>query len=269
MESLQYSAEEKHLKGGLWKKLLLGVVLFVVFVVVLVLLLTKGITDVVNKQLVALKKGDLYTAYSLTSKDFKNSVSFESFKEFVERYPSLSKNKSHSFTERSIENNIGTLKGTLKSEDGAITPVEFKLIKEEGEWKILAITLSPTGIIERESVAKPLSPSINRIDTGTMVDNRGVVSNPSKSFLPSDHVLHVSVYVSNIKAGENVSATLYHLDSNSSVGPAINTADQDYESGIFSFEFTSPAAGWPLGNYRMVIRHSSGLSSYAEFVVRQ
>ncbi len=259
MESSQYSAEEKNRKSGLWKKLLLGVVLFVVFVVVLVLILTKGITDVVNKQLVSLKKGDLYTAYSLTSKDFKNSVSFESFKEFVERYPSLSKNKSHSFTERSIENNIGTLKGTLESEDGAITPVEFKLIKEEGEWKI----------VERESVVKPPSPSINRIDTGTMVDNRGVVRNPSKSFLPSDHVLHVSVYVSNIKAGENVSATLYHLDSNSSVGPAINTADQDYESGIFYFEFTSPPAGWPLGNYRMVIIHSSGLSSYAEFVVRQ
>jgi hypothetical protein len=265
MESQKF---EKGKKGSLWKKIFVGVVLFVVLVVVLALLLTKGIVTTVEKQLTALKKGDYYTAYALTSKDFKNTVSFEAFQDFVKRYPSLSRNKSHSFKERTIENNTGTLKGTLQSEDGAITPVEYKLVKEDGEWKILAITLSPTGLKEEKSFSKPFSPVIQRIDIGTMKDLRGVVSNPSQIFKPTDRTLNVSVYISNVKAGETVSATLFHIDSNSSVGPATNTVQQDYESLISLFEFTSPPSGWPIGKYTLVISLSDGSNSSLDFEVR-
>ncbi len=268
MEEAQKYQESKPKKGSLWKKILLGAVLFVVLVIVLALLLTKGIVTAVEKQLTALKKADYYSAYALTSKDFKNSVSFEAFQDFVKRYPSLSRNKSHSFRERSIENNIGTLRGTLQSEDGATTPVEYKLVREDGEWKILSITLSPTGIMEEKRVSQSLSPVIERIDIGTQTDSKGVVTNPSTIFRPTDRVLNLSVYVSNVRSGETVSATLYHLDSNSSVGPATNTIQQDYETLISLFEFTSPPSGWPTGNYRLVIKLSDGSTATADFVVR-
>lgn len=265
MEPQQF---EKGKKGSLWKKILIGGVLFVIVVLVLALLLTKGIVTTVEKQLTALRNGDYYTAYALTSKDFKNTVSFEAFQDFVKRYPSLSKNKSHSFKERSIENNTGILKGTLQSEDGAITPVEYKLVKEDSEWKILAIILSPTGFKEERSFSKPISPAIQRIDIGIQKDLRGVVLNPSQIFKPTDRNLNVSVYVSNVKAGETVSATLFHIDSNSSLGPATNTVQEDYETLISLFEFTSPPSGWPIGNYRLVISLSDGSNSSLDFVVR-
>lgn len=266
MDEIQ-SLKEGKKKIALWKKLLLGVVLFVVLIIALALILTKGIVTTVEKQLTALKKGDYYTAYALTSKDFKNSVSFEDFQEFVKRYPSLSRNKSHSFKERSIENNTGLLKGTLTSEDGAITPVEYRLVKEDGEWKIISITLSPTGMKEKKS-SESLSAEIERIDVGTQTDLRGVVTNPSSVFRPENNVLHVSVYISNARAGEIVSATLYHLDSNSSLGPVANPVEQDYENLISLFEFTSPPAGWPVGNYRIVMKLSDGTTASKDFVVR-
>lgn len=268
MDEIQ-SLKEGKKKSSLWKKVLIGAILFVVLIIVLVLFLTKGIVTTVEKHLTALKKGDYYSAYALTSKDFKNSVSFEAFQEFVKRYPSLSKNKSHSFQERSIENNIGILKGTLTSEDGATTPVEYKLVKEEGEWKILSITLSPTGVKEEEGrVSKALSTTIERIDVGTQTDSRGVVIEPSTVFHTSDKVLNVSVYVSNARAGESVQAVLYHLDSNSSAGPVANPVDQDYENLISLFEFTSPPQGWPVGNYRIVVKLSDGSTASHDFVVR-
>ncbi len=268
MEEVQKYQESKPKKSTLLKKILLGFALFVVLVIVLVFLLTEGIVTTVEKQLTALKKGDYYSAYALTSRDFKNTVSFEAFQDFVKRYPSLSKNKSHSFNERSIENIIGTLKGTLQSEDGSTTPVEYKLVKENGEWKILSITLSPTGITEEKRDTKSYPPVIERIDIGTQTDSRGVVSNQSTIFRPNQRVLNVSVYVTNVRAGETISATLYHLDSNSSLGPATNTVEQDYETLISLFEFTSPPAGWPIGNYRLVIKLTDGSTATADFVVR-
>lgn len=106
---------------------------------------TSGLIDTIHDQLAALKHGDINSAYSYTSKDFQNATSLDQFKAFVNYYPSLKHNKSSSFYNRSIENGIGTVKGTLLSDDGAVTPVEYQLIKEDNKWKILFIKLKPTG----------------------------------------------------------------------------------------------------------------------------
>ncbi len=107
---------------------------------------TSGLVDTVQKQLIALRSDDITKAYSYTSKDFQKMTTLEDFKNFLNQYPSLKNNKKLSFTERRIENdNTGTLKGTLTSKEGAKTPIEYLLIKEGGSWKILGITMSPTG----------------------------------------------------------------------------------------------------------------------------
>ena len=51
------------------------------------------------------------------------------------------------FNERSIENNIGTLHGTLTSADGGVTPVEYKFVKEADRWKILSMRLLASGAL--------------------------------------------------------------------------------------------------------------------------
>ncbi|MGQ9617404.1 MAG: DUF4864 domain-containing protein [Candidatus Aminicenantia bacterium] len=99
-------------------EIIIGVIVFVAIVVVpLALFLTKGNVNVVEKELSALKKRDYHLAYSLASKEFQNIVYFYAFREFMGKYPYLTKNKSHSFTEKLAQNNIGTLKVILKSKD--------------------------------------------------------------------------------------------------------------------------------------------------------
>jgi len=141
-----------------WPKILGGVVAFIILAVGLAFYFTAGIVGVVAKQLEFLRQGDIKGAYILTSKDFQQATSLEQFTVFVKQYPSLSQNQGHTFTTRSIENNIGMVKGTLAAKGGAVTPVEFQLVKEQGEWRILLIevraTGAGTGIKEEEKSGK-------------------------------------------------------------------------------------------------------------------
>lgn len=119
--------------------------IFVGLLFTLVLYLTSGLTYPVQSQLKSLGAGDIEKAYSYTSKDFQKATSINDFKKFLNQYPSLKTNESSFFNQREIQNNTGILKGTLTSKDGAKTPIEYRLIKEDGHWKILGIQVMPTG----------------------------------------------------------------------------------------------------------------------------
>lgn len=127
-----------------WLKVIIVLIVFVLVIVLIATKATSGLTAPVNNQLDLLKNNDIKGAYELTSKQFQEVTSLEVFTQFVKQYPSLLKNKTYSFNEKIVENNIGTLKGTLTSEDGTVTPIEYKLVKENGEWKILSIEINPT-----------------------------------------------------------------------------------------------------------------------------
>ncbi len=126
-------------------KIIVGVLIVIGVIVGLVFWLTSGLPEVAEKQLAALRSGDIEKAYSYTSKDFQHATSLEDFRKFVDQYPSLKNNKSDIFTSRAIENNIGTLRGSLQAQDGAVTPIEYKLVNENNEWKILSLQVLPSG----------------------------------------------------------------------------------------------------------------------------
>lgn len=105
------------------------------------ILFTESLVDVVDYQLEAFREHDIAKAYQYTSKDFQAATSLDQFKDFVEAYPVFLNNQSAHFSQRSIEHNIGTLKGNLTSVDHVNTPIEYKLIKDDGKWKILSIRL--------------------------------------------------------------------------------------------------------------------------------
>lgn len=102
---------------------------------------TKGIIDVVREQLGALRNQDYIKAYSLTSKDFQKTTSLEDFKVFVDGNISLKENEDASFNSREASAGFGTLIGVLRARDGTATPVEYWLVKEDGEWRIEYIVL--------------------------------------------------------------------------------------------------------------------------------
>ncbi len=136
-------------KMSLWKKIGIGVLAFFAFIVAVVILalwLTSDVVSPIERQLVFLRQGDVKSAYSETALAFRDSVPFERFEAFVKQYPALSRNKGHSFTERSVDaKGTGTVKGTLTDDRGAVLPVEYGLVKENDVWRILSIRIGTPG----------------------------------------------------------------------------------------------------------------------------
>jgi TolA-binding protein len=132
-----------------WFKLIAFLAVLALMGVTAGILFTESWVDVVDHQLEALRQHDIAKAYNAySSKDFKLATSLDQFHSFVETYPVFMNNQSAHFTQRSIDHNIGTLKGNLTSNDHVNTPIEYKLIKEGDKWKILSIHLLKPGNIQ-------------------------------------------------------------------------------------------------------------------------
>lgn len=126
----------------LWFKILIGLALLALVGVTAGILFTESLVDIVEHQLKALRQEDIKKAYyTYTSKDFQEATSLEQFQNFVKAYPILLTSQSAHFSQRSIKNKVGTLKGNLTSNDHKKIPIEYKLTKEDGKWKILSIRL--------------------------------------------------------------------------------------------------------------------------------
>jgi hypothetical protein len=139
------SEEKPKNKMKLWKKILIGVGVFILLVIFVSFSATSGIVKVAEKQLNLISSGDLKGAYALTSQEFQRSVSYENFVNYINNYEVLRNYKDHKFTSREIQGDTGTINGTLTAKDGTVSPVEYKFIKENGEWKVLSINLSASG----------------------------------------------------------------------------------------------------------------------------
>jgi len=254
------------------KKILIGLVVFIIAVVLLANFATQGIADVAQNQLSALRSGDSAKAYSYTSKDFQKATSLEAFKTFVKGYPSLSQNESASFTTKQIENNLGTLKGSLKAKDGSVTPVEYQLVKEGSDWKILNLRLNPTGAGTKTEEPSPAAEEVSGATVSKILINdakgsEGIVDANQDSFSATTPEIFVSAYLSGSEVGSKVSAELTYLDTGDKVGPATN----DLEDGgdiISNFSFSKPTKGWPEGNYTIRVYLSTGASKSVNFSVK-
>jgi hypothetical protein len=132
-------------KMKLWKKIITGVGTFILLVIILASFgasATSGIVSVSEKQLNLISSGDLKGAYGLTSSEFQGSVSYDKFMAYVNNFEVLKNYKEHKFNEKETSGNAGTIKGTLTAKNGTALPVEYKFVKENGEWKILSLDLS-------------------------------------------------------------------------------------------------------------------------------
>lgn len=126
----------------IWFKIAAFVAVLALIGVTAGILFTESLVDVVDNQLSALRENDISKAYyNYTSKDFQAATSLDQFRSFIDAYPVFLNNDSAHFSQRTIEHNIGILKGTLTSQDKVNTPIEYKLIKDDGKWRILSIRL--------------------------------------------------------------------------------------------------------------------------------
>ena len=91
---------------------------------------------VTREHLDAINQEDYPRAYSLLSQSLKAELSLEDFTNHVRANPQTFKTTDSTFSNRKIENDVCTLRGTVTSAEGGKTPVRVTLVKEGGEWRI-------------------------------------------------------------------------------------------------------------------------------------
>lgn len=126
----------------LWFKILATLAVLALLGVTTGILFTEKLVDVIDNQLDVLRQGDIDKAYrSYTSKDFQEATSLDQFRHFIKAYPILQHNQAAHFDQRTIKDHVAILKGNLISDEHRNVPIEYRLAKEEGKWKILSIRL--------------------------------------------------------------------------------------------------------------------------------
>jgi TM2 domain-containing membrane protein YozV len=119
----------------------LGFILFASLLISLVFYATKNVVATVNEQLAALQAGDIDRAYSYTSKEFQKNTPMDKFKIFLAKAPMLQKHKDVSIPARKIENDTGEVKAEVVGDDNKTYTVNYKLVYEDGHWKIININV--------------------------------------------------------------------------------------------------------------------------------
>ena len=133
----------------MWKKILLGLAVLIGLIVAIVMYATSGMSDVANEFFIYTKSKHFVDAYNMGSADFKKSVTEEQLKNFLVQN-ALTEYKNASWSERSIEGNIGMLKGTITTKTGSVIPITMKFTKNANdEWELYSI-YKPAGGIEKE-----------------------------------------------------------------------------------------------------------------------
>lgn len=131
-----------HAKGPFWFKLFSSITLLICVVGLFVLLSPDDLTQIVEDQLKALRQDRLTQAYyDFTSQSFQEATSLETFGNFVKSYPFLTTYHSIRFIDRNVDNDQGRLEAIISPKEGKDLQVQYRLIKENGRWKILSIKL--------------------------------------------------------------------------------------------------------------------------------
>ena len=98
-------------------------------------------------------EGNATAAYQSTAREFRAQTSEAEFLQFL-KTTSLTDYQTASWSSRSIENDRGTLEGTITTKSGGKIPLTIKLIKEGGSWQIYHLNI-PTGGLGRGNEESP------------------------------------------------------------------------------------------------------------------
>lgn len=124
--------------GGVAGLVLLGCVGCVGGIVFTVFSLTKAPVEATDKLLTLLAEGKTREAYTSTATALQSQQTEAQFKAAVQKM-GLTEFTSASWSTRNIVNNEATLKGTVTTKKGGKIPLEVKLIRENGEWRVLTL----------------------------------------------------------------------------------------------------------------------------------
>lgn len=117
----------------------------IILSVTLVFRFTGSLTEVADQLFSATETNDTGQVELLLSKGFMINTSPDALIDWLASR-GLNRVVETQWSQREISGGAGTLAGTVKTAAGVIFPVEFTLVKEEGNWKVHSIEVSSPGL---------------------------------------------------------------------------------------------------------------------------
>ncbi len=148
--------------------LLLGVGGIVGFVY-LVFWATSGPVDATDQLLTLTAEGKYHEAYESCSQTLKDQQDEASFTKAVQ-YFGLDEYESSSWHSRVINNNQGSLEGTITTKTGGTIPVSVKLIKEQDTWKVVTLTVPDAGLQDATTLDVPADEQLHELTLQSLLD---------------------------------------------------------------------------------------------------
>lgn len=266
--------------ASLWFKSLLLLIALIIGTFLTTTLLTEDVTDTVKDQLQAIRNGQITEAYyAFASKKFQETTSLEAFSDFMKKHSAFSESKSIHFKERNVNDDIGTLEGTITAHNDKKIQVEYKLIKESEKWKILSIRIEDLTNVSTSNSPKnqkrppqptQLNPasllSFNQFVLSNTFSPSGIVGPSSTLFKVDSGDIYLNLHVTGADTKSKIRVIFKHIDSQSTLNPITTHAVNDGDS-ILSFVFSPPEQGWPKGNYRIQASSANGVKGSFDFHV--
>lgn len=140
-------------KGGLKAILLIVAILVVGTIAIGSLTLylgyktLSGPADASQAWLELIRDGNVDQAYDATSLEFQQVVTREDMTGFLAAYPVLANNTSATFSSFNIDNDVAVVSGTIRGA-GEESPVTVTLVKQDGDWRVVEISLNPEDVPE-------------------------------------------------------------------------------------------------------------------------
>ncbi len=129
----------------MWKKILLGLAIFIGLLVALVFWATSGMSGAADDFFNLLAQKNYTTAYNkYISSDFKAKTPLSKFINYV-KANHFDEVQETNWGNRQINGNFGELEGSLLTKSGAI-PIKLKFVKAGDSWQIYAISKPQSGI---------------------------------------------------------------------------------------------------------------------------
>lgn len=113
--------------------------------------------------------GNSSVSGQLLSEDFKRNTPFEALQKFMSQQR-LDQVIDTSWNSSTIQNQVGTLSGTLRRRDGTVSLASITLLKEAKQWKILHIHL---GALAQPQRARQTNPATDSQQTNQGQHNGG------------------------------------------------------------------------------------------------
>lgn len=254
-------------------KIILSIVGVIIIAIAIKAYFTQGLSDVAKLELSAIKSGDMTTAYNLTSKPFQSNTTPQDFQNYVEKYPIFKNYKHISFNKRKVKSGVGYISGIAEGSDGSSMKVEFQMVKENNAWKIQALGVSSTGVMEANVDAQSstqIADASGNVIKDVLVNNsaskEGVVAKTSSTLSKLAPKIFITIQISSPKGNGSVDVTLTQ-PSGENVG--------SFEGNITAagtttlpLSFTRSANEWPVGKYTLIVSLPSGESKKIQFVVK-